>query len=414
MLTERLEASIRNLLRNQPTPFYLYDLSAVSERLATIKNRIGSDVEVLYSAKANSHPQILSSISQKNFSIDVTSAAELERAVAAGFPVTNISFTGPGKRDHEIRKAIELGIGSIVVETLDELEAVESEAGKKETRATIAVRLTPSQRIGHSGRLIVGEPTQFGVEEEAFDEFLRRLSEMKHVELVGTHSHLQSQVLDYEYLLKNFEFALETSILFQSKLRQIEGAGSLRSQFRVALGGGVGIPYSARSNAFDFDLFAVALRRLVQQYTHLSPLVKRLRFSIELGRYLVGEAGYFVSRIIRTKKSGRTDKQVQIGIADGGYSHCQIATGVGQTIRSNLPFTVLKESGGQRATGSAVVSIAGSTCYSQDILVREASLDGISVGDYLVVKNVGAYGKQFSPKDFLLQPEAAEHFLEVK
>lgn len=411
MVNEATEMVIRNLTQTEPTPFYLYDLKKIRERIQLVQMRLSSDFEVFYSAKANSHKKILETMKTENLSVDVASMGELNRALAAGFSVDKISFTGPGKRTDELIKAAELGIGGIVVESEAELIELDGVAGRLGKRVAVVVRLSPMQRVGHIGRLIVDEPTQFGFDESSFESLVMCISKTRNLDLIGTHSHVQSQILHPEYVVKNFEFALEASLLFQTKLKTFGKFKPSKDKFRIALGGGIGIPYSAKSEAFDFDRFAVGLRQLTARYGGAGPLGVPMRFAMELGRYLVGESGYFVSKILREKTVHSRGRRLKFAIADGGYSHCQIACGVGQPIRTNLPFSLLKSDKGRWGGGSEIVSIAGPTCYTQDILVREASLEGIRAGDWLVVENVGAYGKQFSPTTFLLQPEAAEYFV---
>jgi len=276
--------------------------------------------------------------------------------------------------------------------------------------ANIAPRLTPEQRIGHTGRLVVGEPSQFGFDESNLQELAKRIDSSSSVRLVGTHSHVQSQILHHEHVLKNFEFALETSLLFQSHLR----SPKLGDHFRLCLGGGFGIPYTGSATHLDLDQLGTQFQKLIAGSPNAGPKGVKFKFAVELGRYLVGEAGYFVASVLSKKTARGADRTITYAIADGGYSQCQIACGVGQVVRTNLPFAVLKSGGGEHLPGNTLVSIAGPTCHSQDLLVREALLDGIDVGDLLVVRNVGAYGKQFSPTEFLLMPEAEQHFTEVQ
>lgn len=411
MLNEKTESSIRNLIQANPTPFYVYDLSKIRERLHLLRSRLSSEFEILYSAKANSHHKILEVMKAAQLSVDVASLGELERALAVGFSVDKISFTGPGKRTEDIARAVELGVGAIVFESQFELSEIDEQAIRLGRRARVVARLAPNQRVGHTGRLIIDEPTQFGFEEYSLDDLVESLRQTKNVDLVGTHSHVQSQILKPEYVLRNFEFALETSILFQTKLRTALYSKIADEQFFISLGGGIGIPYSAKTSEFDLDKFAVGLKSLTFRYSGLGPLGLPMKFAMELGRFLVGESGYFVSKILREKVGHSKGRNHIFAIADGGYSHCQIACGVGQAVRANLPFVLLKKKEGRRTVGSELVSVVGPTCYTQDILIRETFVDGIEVGDHLVIGNVGAYGKQFSPKEFLLMHEAVEHCL---
>ena len=410
MLNSGFENEIRKLASSEPTPFYLYSVSAIRSRIQELSRAFRGEVDIFYSAKANSHPRILTVMKENGVLVDVASMGELERAIAIGFSPEQISFTGPGKRREEIARAVELGVGAMVLESFDELEEIEAHAARIGRMANVAPRLTPSRRLGHTGRLVVGEPTQFGFDESNFDDLAKRFGSLRFVRIVGTHSHVQSQMLNHEHVLGNLEFALETSLRFQSKLQNVK----VGEFFRMCLGGGFGIPYTASAAPLNLGLLASQFEQLVKGCPSAGPGGVRYRFALELGRYLVGESGCFVARLLSKKVARSAERTVHYAVADGGYSQCQIACGVGQVIRTNLPFTVLKRDGGERERGDVIVSIAGPTCHSQDIVVREASMDGIDVGDILVVQNVGAYGKQFSPAEFLLMPEAGQHFMESR
>lgn len=410
MLNDGIESQIRKLANSGSTPFYLYDLSSIRTRLAELKSRLPKEVDVFYSAKANSHPELLKLMKECDIQVDVASLGELDRAITIGFKPTQISFTGPGKREVELARAVDFGVGAIVLESFNELDLIEAYASRSGKIANIAPRLTPAQRVGHTGRLVVGEPSQFGFDESNLEELALRVSSSKWVRLVGTHSHVQSQMLLHEHVLKNFEFAFEASLLFQSHLKNPQ----LADHFRLCLGGGFGIPYTGTAAPIDLDQLGTQFQKLISSSPNTGPKGVKFRYAVELGRYLVGEAGYFVAQLLSKKTARGAGKTITYAIADGGYSQCQIACGVGQVVRTNLPFAVLKKDGGERFPGNVLVSIAGPTCHSQDLIVREALLDGVEVGDLLVVRNVGAYGKQFSPTEFLLMPEAEQHFIENK
>lgn len=410
MLKEGIENQIRKYAASGPTPFYLYDLDAINRRISDLRKKLPKDVDIFYSAKANSHPQFLKQMKTSGVEIDVASGGELERAISIGFQPHQISFTGPGKRSDELARAVEYGVGAIVLESFDELKLIESHANRFGKTANLAPRLTPTQRIGHTGRLVVGEPSQFGFDESNLKELANCIDASSSVRLVGTHSHVQSQMLHHEHVLKNFEFAFETSLLFQSHLKN----PNLSDHFRLCLGGGFGIPYTGSATPLDLEQLGVQFQKLIAGSPKVGPKGVKFKFAVELGRYLVGEAGYFVANLLSKKTARGADKTITYAVADGGYSQCQIACGVGQVVRTNLPFAILKRDSGERFPGTMLVSIAGPTCHSQDLIVREALLDGIEVGDLLVVRNVGAYGKQFSPTEFLLMPEAEQHFIEVQ
>ncbi len=408
MLNDKSEKRIRELAATNNGPFYFYDLSKIQSQARLLKQRLGSDVVLYYSLKANSSPEILKSISAESMRADVASGGELSAAITAGFQPGHISFTGPGKTFDELTAAINLGVGCIVVESIAELQMIEAISHNQRRRTRVSFRLTPSQRVNHVGRLLVDQPTQFGFTEPEWDRLVSELAVCKNIEIVGTHCHLQSQILAAENAIKNVEYALEASEVFRAKVNQAVSGNTVFEQ--VCVGGGFGVPYSTQSHSFDLDRFGVEFSRLKTSFRKLHPSGL---LALELGRFVVAESGLFVVRILHTKPQVSElspERTTTYAIANGGYAQCQIACGVGQSVRTNLPIEVLALEGGRRRPGTTRVSIAGPTCYSQDILANDLNLETIKAGDLVCVKNVGAYGAQFSPIGFLRQPLAREFF----
>jgi diaminopimelate decarboxylase len=404
LLSQATENIVRTLAAKNEGPFYFYSLEKIRSQAALLRDRLGENVSLYYSLKANSRAEILRVMKSESLKADVASAGEMREALQAGFAAADLSFTGPGKQDWEIRDAIGAGIGTLIVESIGEILLIEEIAQSLGVDARVSFRLTPSKKVNHVGRLQENLSTQFGFSRSEWSELFNTLSELKRVHVVGTHSHLQSQMLSSEVALKNVEFAIEESEEFRSAyssfaLKEIEFE-------QICVGGGFGIPYSESAQPFMLDSFAFDFNRHKSAYLKTHP---RTRLAFEFGRYLVGESGVFVAKILFVKKDIGSPNGL-FAIANGGFAQCQIACGAGQVVRTNLPLTLLKVNGGRRSKGSTIVSVAGPTCYSQDVLARNLSLDGVASGDLICIHNVGAYGKQFSPNEFLRQPFAPEFF----
>lgn len=404
MLSQEAEKIVRAIAAQNDGPFYLYDLTKIRSQAVALKHHLGNRTSLYYSLKANSRAEILRVIQSECLKADVASAGEMREALRAGFAAEDISFTGPGKQRWEIQEAIVAGIGCLVVESIGELLVVEEVANTLGTDANVSFRLTPSNRVNHVGRLQENLSTQFGFIRSEWDNLIQTLSTLKHIHVVGTHSHIQSQILSSESALKNVEFAIEESEAFR-----ISYSTFLQEEIQfeqICLGGGFGIPYNETALPFNLDRFAFDFGKIKSAYLAAHP---KTRLAFEFGRYLVGESGMFVAKILYIKMDLGAPKDL-FAIANGGFAQCQIACGVGQIVRTNLPLTLLSVHGGRRAPGSTTVSVAGPTCYSQDILARGLRIDTIESGDLICIHNVGAYGKQFSPNEFLRQPPAIEFF----
>jgi diaminopimelate decarboxylase len=404
LLSQETENTVRALAAKNDGPFYLYDLRSIRARAASLKDLLGENVSLYYSLKANSRAEILKAIKSENLKADVASAGEMREALLAGFAAADLSFTGPGKQKWEIYEAVKTGIGCLVVESIGELLCVEEAANSVGMDARVSFRLTPSDRVNHVGRLQQNSSTQFGFIRSEWNDLLSALSKLKRIRVVGTHSHVQSQILASEWALKNIEFAIRESEDFRSSYSHF---AKKEVEFeQICVGGGFGIPYSETATPFQLNEFVLNFEKIKIGVLKNHP---KLRLALEFGRYLVGESGVFVAKILYIKKDLGSPNGL-FAIASGGFAQCQIACGAGQIVRTNLPLTLLAAGGGRRAKGATTVSVAGPTCYSQDVLARSLRVDGIDSGDLICIQNVGAYGKQFSPNEFLRQPSALEFF----
>lgn len=404
MLSQETENIVRTIAAKNDGAFYLYDLDGIRLRASSLKDHLGENVILFYSLKANSRAEILAAVKSENMKADVASGGEMREALQAGFAAADLSFTGPGKQKWEILEAIGAGIGCLVVESIGELLVVEEVAKSLGANARVSIRLTPSKRLNHAGRLQENPTTQFGFIKSEWSDLISMLSTLTRVRVIGTHSHMQSQILSWEAALRNVEFAIEESEEFRASYSNFTRKEIEFEQ--ICVGGGFGIPYSGTALPFQLEDFSSNFRKLKDTYLKSHPMTS---LAFEFGRYLVGESGVFVAKILYIKKDLGSPSGF-FAIASGGFAQCQIACGVGQIVRTNLPLTLLAAGGGRRMTGSMLVSVAGPTCYSQDVLARSLRIDGIAAGDLICIHNVGAYGKQFSPNEFLRQPSALEFF----
>ena len=398
---------IRRLAERTSGPFYVYSLEAIDKRIAELKTAMPADVTMLYSFKANSHPTIVESIRKAGLQADVASNGELEVALSTGFSPKDIEFTGPGKTPDELAHAVKVGVGSIIVESVQELVALEAICKKLGTKISVQIRLNPRVKLNASGRALKNEASHFGIDEEDTLALRAAMSSCSHVNVVGTHCHTQSQFLSAQHIIENFEYALEAASRFSK-----ETATRLHV---VNLGGGFGIPYSENQTPLDLEQFRVSFIEFMEKARSRQEF-QGVQFRIELGRYFTGEAGAFITRVLYTKSS----RGKKFAITDGGFTQSQIACGVGQLVRRNLPIRTLATSGQthhegpinrEALTNRETISIAGPSCYGLDILAEDIELPILHPGDLVCIHNVGAYGYSFSPIEFLRQQRAHEYFI---
>ena len=371
------------------TPFYAYDRALIRERVAALRDALPAGVKLHYAMKANPMPAVVGLMAGLVDGIDVASAGELKVALDAGANPQEVSFAGPGKRSAELRQAVASRV-LINVESFREVVALEAISSELGLPARVAVRVNPDFELKGSGMKMGGGPKQFGVDAE---QMLAQLADIGRAGLAfeGFHLFAGSQNLRSESICeaqqKSYELAL-----------RLAQDAPLPVRF-LNLGGGFGIPYFPGEQRLDLGPIGDNLARLAQRaQTELpgSALV------IELGRYLVGEAGVYVTRIVDRKISRG---QVYL-VADGGLHHHLSASGnFGQVVRKNYPVAI-----GTRmdALAKETCSVVGPLCTPLDLLADRMSLSVAQAGDLVVVFQSGAYGASASPQGFLGHPPCVE------
>ncbi len=364
------------------TPFYAYDRGLLRERVTTLRAALPAAIKLHYAMKANPMPALVGFMAGLVDGIDVASAGELKVALDAGADPHEVSFAGPGKREAELRQAAAAGV-LINVESLREVRLLGAIAAELGLKPRVALRVNPDFELKGSGMKMGGGPKQFGVDVEQVPDVLAAIAGAG-LAFEGFHLFAGSQNLRAESIceaqLKSYELALRLAASAPAPVRFLN------------LGGGFGIPYFPGEQRLELQPIADNLERLAARARSDLPEASLV---IELGRYLVGEAGIYVTRIVDRKVSRG---QVFL-VTDGGLNHHLSASGnFGQVIRKNYPVTI-----GNRA-GSAereVASVVGPLCTPLDLLADRMELPVAQVGDLAVVFQSGAYGASASPQAFL-------------
>lgn len=371
------------------TPFYAYDRTLLSARVAQLRSALPTGIELHYAMKANPMPALVGHMAPLVDGIDVASAGELKIALDAGTDPGCISFAGPGKRDAELRQAVAAGI-LINVESFRELAVLAEASQALGVPARVAVRVNPDFELKSSGMKMGGGPKPFGVDAEQVPALLRAIGRAE-LAFEGFHLFAGSQNLKAEAIVE----AQQKS--FALALRLAEHApGPVRT---LNLGGGLGIPYFPGEQRLDLAPIGTALGDIVAEAATALP---GAAIVLELGRYLVGEAGIYVCRI--------TDIKVSRGhtylVTDGGLHHHLSASGnFGQVLRKNYPVTIGTRMGEPAAEA---VSVVGPLCTPLDLIAERMALPQAAEGDLVVVFQSGAYGASASPQAFLGHPGVAE------
>jgi diaminopimelate decarboxylase len=371
------------------TPFYAYDRALLSRRVGELRTALPSDVKLHYAMKANPMPAVVGHMASLVDGIDVASAGELKVALDAGADPREISFAGPGKSDAELRQAVAAGI-MVNVESFREVPILARASQELGLPARVSVRVNPDFELKSSGMKMGGGPKQFGVDAEAVPDLLGEIARAD-LAFEGFHLFAGSQNLKPDAIVeaqkKCFDLAVRLAADAPAPVRFLN------------LGGGFGIPYFPGETSLDLAPIGANLAAIQAAAREALPEAKIV---IELGRYLVGEAGIYVCRVVDRKVSRG---QVFL-VTDGGLHHHLSASGnFGQVIRKNYPVAIGNK---MPAEGTEIASIVGPLCTPLDILADRMAFPPAQPGDLVVVFQSGAYGASASPQTFLGHPAVTE------
>lgn len=371
------------------TPFYAYDRSAIERRVQTLRRLLPTGVQLHYAMKANPMPALVGFMAQRVDGLDVASGGELRIALDAGMAPASISFAGPGKSEGELRQALAAGV-LINVESAREVEYLAQLSDATGWAARVAVRVNPDFELRSAGMRMGGGPRQFGVDAEQVPALLRRIGVLG-LAFEGFHIYAGSQNLNADALIdmqrRSFELALRLGDDVPGPLKVLN------------LGGGFGIPYFPGERALALEPVCEALAGIADEARARAPGAALV---LELGRYLVGEAGVYVCRVTDCKMS----RGHAFVVVDGGmHQHLAASGNFGQVIRRNYPVALANR---MDEPPSGPASVVGPLCTPLDLLADKVALPDAVPGDLVAVFQSGAYGFSASPLGFLGHPEPVQ------
>jgi diaminopimelate decarboxylase len=372
------------------TPFFAYDRRLLTGRIELLRRTLPAEIHLSYAIKANPMPAVVQHLSALVDGLDVASAGEMRVALDTPTPPTKISFAGPGKSPAELTQAVAAGV-TIEMESETEAERVAAIGARLGIRPRVAVRVNPDFAVKGSGMRLGGGPQQFGVDSERVPVLVRELR-ARDLDFFGFHIFAGSQNLNADILMdaqrKTVALAVRLAEAADQELRYLN------------IGGGFGIPYAEKDEPLDLPVIGANLSTLLTDVVRSR--LGATRVVIELGRYIVGEAGVYITRIVDRKESrGRT-----FLVVDGGLHHQLAASGnFGQVIRRNYPVAIANRLAHPSIEQATVV---GCLCTPLDLLGDNISLPKAEIGDLVAVFLAGAYGLTASPTAFLSHPHPVE------
>ena len=392
-LDDQTRHALSEAARQFGTPSYVYLLEPFLEAFDRIQAAFGGRFAVSYAVKANPNRALLEQIADKVATLDVSSGGELLRALDAGYPAGLLTFSGPGKRPDELRLAVEVGCGEMVCESERELATLDRLAGETGRRMAVFPRINPSDMPRKFGVNMAGRPSQFGIDEEDFEGVLARRAEWKNLDVEGFHIYSGTNCLDAPAIAENFDIFIR---LFS---RFAEAAG-IRPR-KLIFGSGFGIPYTPDQTALDLEQLGELLNPRIDALGD-DPSLGDAQCVLEMGRFLVGPAGYYLTSVVGEKSSRGTE----IRICDGGMNHHLAACGLlGGVVRHAWPMWKL---GDAAETDRHEYMLTGPICTTIDTLAQRIELPRLRQGDVVAIGSSGAYGLSSSPTGFISHPPPRE------
>ena len=371
------------------TPLFVYARDRLDDRVAALRAAMPSQLAIHYAVKANPFGPVLRHLAPLVDGFDIASGGELAIVRRAGIDPARVSFAGPGKRDAELEAAISAGI-TLNCESEGEADRTLAIAARLGKAPRMAIRVNPDFDLKGSGMKMGGGAKQFGIDAERVPTLARWLIAAG-VDWRGFHIFAGSQALSADAIIDT----QAQTIALAARLAEASGAVLPHCN----LGGGFGIPYFPGDTPVDVVAIGAALG---ERFADLPEVLSQTKFCIELGRYLVGESGVYLTRIVDRKES---HGEVFL-VTDGGLHHQLAASGnFGTVVRRNYPSAIATRFG---AEPSEEASIVGCLCTPLDRLADKGHFPRAEVGDLVAIFCAGAYGASASPAQFLGQGPAAE------
>lgn len=380
------------------TPSYVYDMGIVRDRISSLKSLFGTHFDISFAVKCNPNIELLRRILPHVATLDVSAFKEVERALDAGCPPHLLTFSGPAKRVAEVRNSIQLGLGELVLESVAEARIASAAAVEKGVTQDVLIRINPRSVPRHFGVNMAGKASQFGVDEEEIEDAIDHIKSLPRLNLIGFHIYSGTNSLNAEAIAENFS-------IFISLFRKCSEHANIAPR-KLIFGSGFGIPYNDGDKPLDVEHLASLVMPMMDALK-AEPRFAASACVLEMGRWLVGPAGWLLTGVIVEKRS----RGVEIRACDAGFNNHLAACGMmGTVIRRNWSFSNVSNPDG----APNKYNLVGPLCTTIDVLASDITLPEVRVGDVLAIANSGAYGITASPTRFISHPEPSEVILDGK
>ena len=357
--------------RNIKTPFYYYDTALLRQTIKTITDEVAKHegYHIHYAVKACANPKVLRIIADSGLGADCVSGGEIQACIDAGFPANTIVYAGVGKADWEIELGLNVGIQYFNVESVAELEVIEEIAARMNKTANVSFRINPDVGAHTHANITTGlSENKFGIAMQDMERVILMAKEMPHIEFVGLHFHIGSQILEMD----DFQ-ALSLRINELQDRLEKNGIGPVKNS---NVGGGLGIDYQ------DPDAHPVpGFGKFFDTYAQNLKLRPGQQLHFELGRSIVGQCGSLIAKCLYVKQATHR----QFVILDAGMT---------DLIRPALydAHHHIENLTSQEANTQSY-DVVGPICESSDVFQRDCTLPVTHRGDLIALRSAGAYGE---------------------
>lgn len=390
-IDERLAA----VAARHETPLYVYDVDELERRFFQLRDLFGRHFSVSYAVKANPNVRLLAQMLPHVTTFDVSSYKEVERAIDAGCMPHKITFSGPAKRDAEIRGAIAQGVGELVLESVHEAARANHWAADTGRRQDVLIRINPATGPKNFGVSFSGRASQFGIDEEDIEAAISAVKALGHLRLIGFHIYSGTNSLNPEAIAENFRIFAE---IFRRACTHADLAPE-----KLIFGSGFGLSYGGKDAPLDIEAVA-ALANPIIDGLKSDPRFAKTECVLEMGRWLIGPVGWLLTSVVNQK----TSRGTEFRLCDAGFNNHLAACGMmGTVIRRNWAMANITNVDGEPHQ----YTLVGPLCTSIDVLATNITLPELRIGDVIAVENSGAYGLTASPSRFISHPEPSEFML---
>ncbi|NLD16377.1 MAG: diaminopimelate decarboxylase [Tissierellia bacterium] len=397
-----IEKEIILKLAKDHDSFYLYDENEILKSIERLKNSF-KGVDFLYSLKANPNLRILDSIFSQNIGADAASLEEVKLSHEREVSKRDLQYSAPGKSEKDIRESIE--IATIIADSFHEIELISKVAQDMKITAKIGIRINPNFTF-HSD---VGIPSKFGIDEDQIFENLEKIKLTPNVEVTGIHVHSKSQELAEDIIELYHKNVLDLALRFQSALgRKLEF---------INMGSGIGIPYNQEDSPVEVEKIGRAFHNNLEE---IKEKLKPIKIYIETGRYLVGKAGIYVTKV-RDKKKSHGKTYIILNNTLNGFYRPSISQMISNYTLEDYPvateplFTSFNSSQIGILKSEELreeVTLMGNLCTAADVVAHDVNLPKLEIGDVVIMNNAGSYSHALTPLQFASMEKPKEIFLE--